>query len=553
MTKLVVGLFDAISGADRAVQELLDAGFPRADISVVANDPGGNFDNAMAAGEPNTAEGAATGAVGGSLVGGTFGLLVGLGVIALPGLGPVLAAGPLLTIGATALGAGVGAGVGGVLGALTSAGVPEHEAHLYHEGLLSGGTLLTLTCADDAFGRAVEIMRRNGAIELRDRGVHETGGRFFDPATAPRTDDDPDRPRTVGGAAAGAATGAAVGAAGGPAGVIIGTLAGAAVGGALGADSHTAAQRTGGETGHQDPDEMVDRDPRHDRGSAFRAEQDARAERREGADQDTDHVRAVSGHPEASMTRSLDYDAAVPGSQPEQHPRPEESAGASVGAGAGAGAGAALGAGLGVVGGPPGMIAGAALGAAVGGGLGAAADSSGEAEPDTRGYHEVPAESMHSASADHENSEYLDDSARETWRESSKIGTGGGTLAGVVAGAAIGATAGPVGAVIGGIAGAITGAGIGAAVDVVGQEYAHGAAAPQSYEGQPNPHDHAPRAHRPRRRRAANEADQAPEQVSAVGAQPADVVSSGNARIYDVPPQSWANTSADDTDEPRAS
>lgn len=557
MTKLVVGLFDAISGADRAVQELIEAGFPQADISVVANDPGGSYDNSAAAGEPNTAEGAATGAVGGSLLGGTFGLLVGLGVIAIPGIGPVLAAGPLLTIGATALGAGLGAGVGGVIGALTSAGVPEHEAHLYNEGLLRGGTLVTLTCADDAFEHAVEVMRRNGAVELRDQGVHETGEQFFDPATAPRTDDNPDRPRTAGGAAAGAATGAAMGAVGGPTGMIIGTLAGAAAGGVLGADSDTAAQRTGGATGHQDPDEMVDRDPRHDRGSAFRADQDAQAEGRDGADQDTNHTRAVSGHPEASLTRSLDYDASVAGSEPEQHPRAEESVGASVGAGAGAGAGAAVGAGLGVIGGPPGMLAGAALGAALGGGVGAAADSSGEAEPDTRGYHEVAAEGAHDAAADHENSEYLDDSARETWRESSKLGTGGGTLAGVVAGAAIGATAGPVGALIGGIAGAITGAGLGAAVDVVGQEYAHGATAPQSYEGQPNPRDHAPQAHRPRRRRASANAavadtGETPEQASAVGESSA-VVSSGNARIYDVPAQSWANTSPEDADEQQAS
>jgi hypothetical protein len=550
MTKLVVGLFETIGEADRAVQELIDGGFPHADISAVANDPGGSFDNSVAAGEPNTAEGAGVGAVGGSLLGGTFGLLVGLGVIAIPGLGPVLAAGPLLTIGATALGAGVGAGVGGVLGALTSAGVPEHEAHFYNEGLRTGGSLVTVTTADDEAGRAAEIMRRGGAVELRDEGVHGKGDQFFDPQTAPRTDDDVDRPRTAAGVAGGAAAGAAVGLIGGPGAMLAGALAGATVGGIVGADSDISEER-GSETGHQDPDQLVDSDPRPDRGSAYRAEHEAREEARGGDDHDS--VRSVSGHPEASLTRSLDYDASVPSSPPEQHPRDHESAGAAVGAGAGAGAGAALGAGLGVVGGPPGMIAGAALGAAMGGGMGAAADSSGEAEPDIRGYREVPPESVHTAAEDHENSEYLDESARETWRESSKLGTGGGTLVGVVAGAAIGATAGPVGALIGGVAGAITGAGLGAAGDVIGQEYAHGAASPQHYEGQGSPHDHAPRVHRPRRRRGASETPREPgpadAQANAVGGQPG-VASSGNARIYDVPPQSWAHTSADDDAEP---
>jgi hypothetical protein len=123
--------------AEAIVGQLQEAGFPREDISVLFPDKKGGKDFAHARGT-KAPEGAITGAGTGGVVGGTFGLLVGIGALAIPGLGPFIAAGPLL---AAMSGAAAGAAVGGIAGALVGMGIPEIEAKRY-EGKIKGGNLL---------------------------------------------------------------------------------------------------------------------------------------------------------------------------------------------------------------------------------------------------------------------------------------------------------------------------------------------------------------------------------------------------------------------------
>jgi uncharacterized protein (TIGR02271 family) len=102
---------------------------------------------------------------------------VGAGLLAIPGIGPVLAAGPLsaaigttaATLGAGAIGAGIGAATGGLIGALVGAGVPKEEAEYYAEGVRRGGTLVTVSAPDDRTQLAVDLMQRNGAIDIDQR------------------------------------------------------------------------------------------------------------------------------------------------------------------------------------------------------------------------------------------------------------------------------------------------------------------------------------------------------------------------------------------------
>jgi len=196
MAKTVVGLFDNTSDAENAVQQLTDSGIPRADISLVANNADNRYavDNADYSGtaDPNrgdrASQGAVTGAGTGAIIGGVAGLLVGLGVFAIPGIGPVLAAG---WIGTTLAGAGIGAIAGGLIGALVKAGVPEEHAHLYAEGVRRGGTLVLVRADDATAENAADILRRNGAVDIDRRAAdyRTTGFNRFDETAQPYTAD----------------------------------------------------------------------------------------------------------------------------------------------------------------------------------------------------------------------------------------------------------------------------------------------------------------------------------------------------------------------------
>jgi hypothetical protein len=188
MTVTISRLYDNYSDAQRAVTGLEAAGVPHSDLSIVAN----NSDNWYSTdkkvdrdrdGVDDRAEGAATGAGVGAGLGGAAGLLAGLGLLAIPGLGPVVAAGWLAS---TALGATAGAATGGVVGALSQAGISEEEAPLYAEGVRRGGTLVSARVPDTDRARYEAILNQS-AVNLRDRSAawQKAGWKSYDPSAQP--------------------------------------------------------------------------------------------------------------------------------------------------------------------------------------------------------------------------------------------------------------------------------------------------------------------------------------------------------------------------------
>jgi hypothetical protein len=143
---------------------LVDNGFLRENISIVANEEGERAEDPGVARPPaEPLSGATAGAGAGTVLGGVAGLLFGLGTLAIPGLGPLVAAGPLA---AALAGAGAGAVAGGLLGVLTDLGVPEYEARSYMDGLRRGGVLLIVNAEGLMIDRAAETLRRHGAINI---------------------------------------------------------------------------------------------------------------------------------------------------------------------------------------------------------------------------------------------------------------------------------------------------------------------------------------------------------------------------------------------------
>ena len=190
MTKTVTGLFDSYEAARAAVNSLEAAGVPHSDISIVAN----NADNRYGAGRTDeVADDAGKGASAGAVLGGAGGLLAGLGLLAIPGLGPVVAAGWLAStaVGAAA-GAAVGGAAGGIVGAMTDAGVPERDAHVYAEGVRRGGTLVTARVEDFRAAEAQAILQRNKTVDIATRGqaYRDSGWTAFDPNAPAYTSDE---------------------------------------------------------------------------------------------------------------------------------------------------------------------------------------------------------------------------------------------------------------------------------------------------------------------------------------------------------------------------
>jgi hypothetical protein len=195
MTRTITALYDTYATASSAVRELEAAGVSHSDISIVANNSD-NWHNGDKASE--AADDAGTGAGIGAAVGGLGGLLTGLGLMAIPGVGPVVAAGWLVStaVGAVA-GAAVGGAAGGLVGALTNSGVPEREAHVYAEGVRRGGTLVTARVEDSRASAAQSILDRNKAVNLSHRGdaYRASGWSSFDPAAPTYTADEVARER----------------------------------------------------------------------------------------------------------------------------------------------------------------------------------------------------------------------------------------------------------------------------------------------------------------------------------------------------------------------
>ena len=167
----VVGVFDDRDDAQRAIEALKDLGFGGDDIGVTMRDKGDTKEMAEDTGA-HAGAGAATGALAGGALGGVAGWLVGIGALAIPGIGPIVAAGPLA---AALTGAAVGAAGGGLLGALTGMGVPEEEAHWYEGEVGRGGVLVTVR-ADGRLEEARRVMRQHGAREAGTRDEVEDLG-----------------------------------------------------------------------------------------------------------------------------------------------------------------------------------------------------------------------------------------------------------------------------------------------------------------------------------------------------------------------------------------
>lgn len=179
MNTTVVGLFDDRDTAQESVRDLIDAGFRRENISVVAADPGGTLYKQHVEEEGTIAgEGAATGLTSGAVVGGLLGLLIGAGLIFVP-VG-VLAAGPIVGLIA---GGAAGAAAGGILGGLVGLGIPREEADVYAEGVRRGGTLVTVSTDEENASRAHAILDRDGAVDVEERAqvYRNEGFTNFDP------------------------------------------------------------------------------------------------------------------------------------------------------------------------------------------------------------------------------------------------------------------------------------------------------------------------------------------------------------------------------------
>jgi hypothetical protein len=168
--RTVVGLYDQFEEAQQAARALVDEGFPRDNISLIASDANGEYSRHLPGigdekGE-GVGSGAAAGAGVGAATGGIAGLLAGLGALAIPGIGPVVAAGP---IAAALAGAGIGAAAGSLLGALVKMGIPDDRAKLYEEGIRRGGTLVTVSVENNMSDQAVKTMNRFHPIDINYR------------------------------------------------------------------------------------------------------------------------------------------------------------------------------------------------------------------------------------------------------------------------------------------------------------------------------------------------------------------------------------------------
>ena len=159
----VFGIYTSRTALDSGLTALRDAGFRSTDISVLLPE---NLGNKELAHEKNTKspEGAATGAASGAVVGGALGWLVGIGSLAIPGLGPFIAAGPIM---AALAGMGAGAVAGGVTGGLIGMGIPEYEAKRYEGRIRNGGMLLSVHADSSEWTKlAKQILESTGAQDV---------------------------------------------------------------------------------------------------------------------------------------------------------------------------------------------------------------------------------------------------------------------------------------------------------------------------------------------------------------------------------------------------
>lgn len=192
MANTVVRLFDEMEDARNAVEALHQAGFADDQISVVASDYRGEYARYLEGQEED--EGVSEGAGVGALVGGMTGLLIGLGAVALPGVGPIIAAGPLL---AALTGGALGTVTGALAGALVDLGMPEDRAGYYTEAVRRGGVLVLVHTDEAKAPLALRAMDRYKSVDVEERAAHwqESGWEGYDPDAEPYVPDEIDRMR----------------------------------------------------------------------------------------------------------------------------------------------------------------------------------------------------------------------------------------------------------------------------------------------------------------------------------------------------------------------
>lgn len=157
------GLFPDQAGLERAINDLRAAGFRNSDVSVLMQETPGNKSLAHEA-HTKAPEGATAGASAGAVVGGVLGWLIGVGALAVPGIGPFIAAGPIVT---ALAGVGAAGAAGGLIGALVGVGIPEYEAKQYEGRLRKGHLLLSVHSDDSKWARKAEVvLRKAGAQDV---------------------------------------------------------------------------------------------------------------------------------------------------------------------------------------------------------------------------------------------------------------------------------------------------------------------------------------------------------------------------------------------------
>src|ERR1700688_2489951 len=164
----VFGIYSTRVAVENAADSLVRAGFPAADISVLLPESLGGPRDMGTEKATKAPEGAAAGVTTGGVIGGALGVLAGVGLLAIPGLGPFIAAGPIM---AGLAGMGVGGAVGGFTGALIGMGIPEFEAKRYEGRLQKGGILLSVHCdTSEEINRAKEVLKATGAEDVSSTG-----------------------------------------------------------------------------------------------------------------------------------------------------------------------------------------------------------------------------------------------------------------------------------------------------------------------------------------------------------------------------------------------
>jgi len=197
MIKTIVGSFDSFNEAHKVANDLRAAGFMDSDISIVANNAAGDYQaDPRVTAAPDDASATAKGALTGAVVGGGAGLAASLAGLAIPGIGPIIAAGPIV---ATLAGAGTGAVAGGLIGGLVDLGVPESHAQYYAESVRRGGALVTVRADEVRADEVQAILREHGAVDIEGRVERwrESGWERFDAEAPPYSADEIRRDRAA--------------------------------------------------------------------------------------------------------------------------------------------------------------------------------------------------------------------------------------------------------------------------------------------------------------------------------------------------------------------